>query len=140
MTQQALFAGLIFDENEQPVEVTYIGGEPFYVVNDAGFLRHIPSEQVDHQVFEEMGKMIEGHEDIISEQTAKMMGQDDPFSKAMIANQLKQMDKQFENLIQVGIPEEVRAYLGMMGFRIVINIHGEIIDLQQPGIESPDDE
>ena len=84
--------------------------------------------------------MIEGHEDIISDQTAKMMGQDDPFSKAMIANQLKQIDKQFENLTNVGIPEEVRAYLGMMGFRIVINIHGEVVDLQQPGIEGPDEE
>jgi hypothetical protein len=140
MTLQPLFSGLIIDQNGESVEAAYVGDEPFYVVNDAGFRRHIPAAQVDHQVFEAMGRMIEGHEDIISEQTAKMMGQDDPFSKAMIANQLKQMDKQFENLIKVGIPEEVRAYLGMMGFRIIINVHGEVIDIQQPGIESPDEE
>jgi hypothetical protein len=140
MTLQPLFSGLIIDQNGEAVEIAYVGDEPFYVVNDAGFRRHIPAAQVDHQVFEAMGRMIEGHEDIISEQTAKMMGQDDPFSKAMIANQLKQMDKQFENLIKVGIPEEVRAYLGMMGFRIIINVHGEVIDIQQPGIESPDEE
>jgi hypothetical protein len=140
MTLQPLFSGLIIDQNGESVEAAYVGDEPFYVVNDAGFRRHIPAAQVDHQVFEAMGRMIEGHEDIISEQTAKMMGQDDPFSKAMIANQLKQMDKQFENLIKVGIPEEVRAYLGMMGFRIIINVHGEVIEIQQPGIESPDEE
>jgi hypothetical protein len=140
MAHQALFAGLIIDENQKQVDVAYVGSEPFYVVNDAGFLRHIPSEYVDHQVLESMGKMIEGHEDIISDQTAKMMGQDDPFSKAMITNQLKNIDKQFEILIESGIPEEVRAYLGMMGFRVVINLHGDVIDIQQPGIESSDEE
>jgi len=43
-------------------------------------------------------------------------------------------------LLETGIPEEVRAYLGMMGFRIRINHHGEILDVEQPGIAAPDDE
>ena len=138
MTSQAVFAGLIIDEYDQAVEVVYIGKEPCYVVNDAGFLRHIPSEQVDRQVFESMVEMIAGHEEFISEQAAKMLGQDDIFSMALIASQLKDIDHQFDNLLQRGIPEEARAYMGMMGFRIRINVHGEVLDIEQPGAIDPD--
>jgi len=138
MTPQAVFAGLIIDEYDQAVEVVYIGDEPCYVVNDAGFRRHIPSEQVDRQVFESMVEMIAGHEEVISEQAAKMLGQDDIFSMALIASQLKNIDQQFDNLLQRGIPEEARAYMGMMGFRIRINVHGEVLDIEQPGAIDPD--
>lgn len=134
--RQPLFAGLVVDENDQPVEVAYVGDEPCYVVNDRGFRRHIPSEQVDRQVLDIMRQQIEGHEDLLSEQTAKMLGQEDPFSRAMIYTQLRNLDKQFEQLLQTGIPEEGRAYLGMMGFRVVINLHGEVVRVEQPGIAS----
>lgn len=140
MANQPLFQGLIFDENDQPVGVTMVGDEPCYVVNDAGFLRHIPAESVDRQVLMMMSKMIEGHEDELAEQTAKMLGQDDIFSKALIENQLKNMEQQFAAVLKTGIPEEGRAYMGMMGFRVKINLHGEVIDVNQPGIASPDDE
>ncbi|MFC2042886.1 hypothetical protein ACFLUA_01895 [Chloroflexota bacterium] len=138
MTSQAVFAGLIIDEYDQAVEVVYIGDEPCYVVNDAGFHRHIPSEQVDRQVFESMVEMIAGHEEVISEQAAKMLGQDDIFSMALIASQLKNIDQQFDNLIKRGIPEEARAYMGMMGFSIRINVHGEVLDIEQPGAIDPE--
>lgn len=137
---QPLFVGLVFDEFGQSVDTAYVGSEPCYVVNDAGFRRHISSESVDRQVLDEMRKLIEGHEDIISEQTARMIGQDDIFSRAMIINQLKQIDKQFDSLLQVGIPEEVRSYLGMMGFRITINVHGEVLSVDQPGMIDDDGE
>jgi hypothetical protein len=140
MAYQALFKGLIFDENDQPVEVGYVGDEPMYVVNDSGFHRHIPSDSVDRQVLQMMGKMIDGHEDELADQTAKMLGQDDIFSKALIENQLKNMDQQFEAVLKSGIPEEGRAYMGMMGFRVKINVHGEVLEVNQPGIAAPDDE
>ena len=140
MPNKAVFAGLVVDENDQPVEVTYVGDEPCYVVNDAGFHRHIPSEQVDRQVLSTMMESIQGNEGIISEQTAKMLGQDDIFSRAMIEKQLENIDKQFDALIQTGLPEEVRAYMGMTGFRIRINFHGEVVAVDQPGMIAPDDE
>jgi hypothetical protein len=140
MTYQPLFPGLIFDENDQPVGVTYVGEEPCYVVDDAGFHRHIPSEQVDRQVLKVMASMIVGHEDQLAEQTAKMLGQDDIFSKALIENQLKNLEQQFEAVLNTGIPEEGRAYMGMMGFRIRINIHGEVLEVVQPGTIAPEDE
>jgi hypothetical protein len=140
MSRQPLFAGLVIDENNNPVTTAYVGGEPCYVVNDMGFLRHIPSEQVDRQVLQSMRDMIEGKESLLSEQAAKMLGQEDIFTKAMIENQLKHVDKQFDALLDSGIPEEGRAYMGMMGFRIRINVHGEVLEINQPGISDPDQE
>lgn len=137
--RQPLFAGLVFDEFDQPAEVGYVGDELCYIVNDAGFRRHIPSEQVDRQVLNEMRSMVEGKEDLLSEQTAKMLGQDDIFTRAIIEKQLKDIDKQFEALFETGIPEEGRAYLGMLGLKIVINIHGELVRLEQPGAAADDD-
>lgn len=140
MMKKAVFEGLVIDEHDQPAEVVYVGDEPCYVVDDTGFRRHIPSEQVDMQVLEAMLEMIQGHEDLLTEQTAKMLGSEDPFSMAMIENQLKNIDKQMETLLQTGIPEELRAYMGMMGFRVRINIHGDVIAVDQPGMTIDGDE
>jgi hypothetical protein len=139
MTNKPLFEGLVFDELDQPVEVAYVGNEPCYVVDDAGFRRHIPTEQVDRQVLEHMRELIEGHEGIISDQAAKMLGQEDIFSRAFIESQLKNIDNQFDTLFEAGIPEEGRAYMGMMGFRITINVHGDVLDINQPGVIDTDE-
>jgi hypothetical protein len=133
MTKQPLFAGLVFDEFRKPAESAMVGDEPCYVVDDAGFRRHIPSAQVDRQVLDQMAEMMKGSEDLLSEQAAKMLGQDDLFTVAAIQQQLKNMDKQFDQLLQVGLPEDMRAYLGMMGFKIIINVHGEVLKVEQPG-------
>lgn len=140
MPNQAVFAGLVIDQNDQIVNVSYVGDEPCYVVNDNGFLRHIPSEQVDRQVFEIMKKQIDGNEGVISEQTAKMLGEDDIFSRAIIENQLKKISDQFDHLLATGIPEEGRAYMGMLGFKIVIDVHGEIVELRQPSVPASEEE
>ena len=133
MPRQPLFTGLVFDEFGNPAEPTLVGNEPCYVVDDAGFRRHIPSEQVDRQVLNQLAEMMKGSEEFLSEQTAKMLGQEDVFTIAAIQQQLKNMDKQFDQLLQVGLPEDMRAYLGMMGFRITINMHGEVVKVEQPG-------
>jgi hypothetical protein len=132
MARLPLFAGLIVDESDCPVETAYIGGEPCYVVNDGGFLRHISSEQVDRKILEIMRQQIKGNEDMLSEQAAKLLGTDDIFSKAMLENQLKNIGKQFDAILEMGIPEESRAFMGMSGFKVVINVHGEVVRLEQP--------
>lgn len=136
MPRQPLFAGLVIDEFGNVAESTLIGDEPCYVVDDAGFRRHIPAEQVDRQVLGQITESMKGSEEYLSEQTAKMLGQEDIFSKAMIEQQLKNIDKQLDQLMQAGIPEDMRAYLGMTGFRIIINVHGEVVRVEQPGIAS----
>jgi hypothetical protein len=134
MARQPLFAGLVIDEFGNVAETAMVGDEPFYVVDDAGFRRHIPAEEIDRKVFGQITEAMKGSEEYLSEQTAKMLGQEDIFTKAMIEQQLKNIDKQFDQLMQVGIPEDMRAYLGMTGFKIIINIHGEVLRVEQPGI------
>ena len=140
MTKSAVFSGLIIDEAGNMVDTTFVGNDPCYVVNDSGFRRHIASDIVDRQVLKKMAEMIEGNEGLLSEQAAKMLGQDDIFTKAMIETQLKQMDQQIERVLEVGIPEEGRAYMGMTGFRITINVHGDVLKIDQPGMLDSDDE
>jgi hypothetical protein len=136
MPRQPLFAGLVVDEYDRPAGAALVGDEPCYVVDDAGFRYHIPSQKVDRQVLEQMRALIKGNEDVISAQTAKMLGQDDIFSRAMLENQLKNIEQQFEALFEVGIPEEARAFMGMSGFKVVINYHGDVLEVRQAGIAS----
>jgi len=139
MSREPLFKGLIVDEYDQPVGTSTIGEDPFYVVNDAGFMRHIPSDEVDLKVLGMLGSQISGNEEMIADQTVKMLGQDDLFTHAIIQNQLKNLDKQFNQLLQTGIPEEARTYLGMTGFRIVIDVHGEVVRVEQPSAPASED-
>lgn len=136
MKHKAMFSGLLVDETGKAVGTVYVGDEPCYVVDDDGFKRHIPSDHVDCQVLEIMREQITGNEDLLSEQAAKMLGSEDIFSKALIESQLKHIDEQFDSLLEMGIPEESRAYMGMIGFKVVINIHGDVVKLDQPAAAS----
>ena len=138
--REPLFAGLVVDEYDNAVETTRVGDEPVYVVNDAGFRRHIPAEQVDKAVLQNMADMIEGHEDELSKAAAKMTGHDDIFSQALLENQLLNIEERFDEILAAGIPEEGRAYLGMTGFKVRINLHGELLEVVQPGMVDPGEE
>jgi hypothetical protein len=133
MPRQALFVGLVFDEFDRPLAAGLIGAEPAYILDDSGFHRFIPAEQIDRVILNEMKKLIQGNEGFLSEQAAKMMGAEDPFSKAMIENQFKHIDQQFDLLFEVGIPEDMRVYLGMTGFKVIVNYHGEVLEIRQGG-------
>ena len=137
MAKQALFDGLVYDDQGRAVKSSLVGEEAFYIVNDAGFERHVESELVDRQVLEHFQDLIEGNEELISEGTMKMIGQEDIFTKAAIEASLQNVEPQFDALFQAGIPEETRQFLGMVGFRIIINLHGEVLSVEQPGM--PDD-
>lgn len=137
---EPLFKGLVIDEFDQPVEIAKIGDEPCYVINDAGFRRHIPSKPIDLEILQTLGGQIVGNEELIAEQAGKMMGQEDPFTKAILENQLRNIDKQYEMILQMGIPENTLAYLGMIGFRVVLDVHGEILRIDQPSAPPSDGE
>lgn len=134
MLKKAVFEGLIFDECGNPVETGWIGSEPCYIVDDEGFRRHIPAEDVDRQVWDYFQEQIAGHEDLLSEKAAEMLGQDDIFTIAALQSQFQNLDAQYEKLAEIGIPEESRLYLGMVGFRIIISIHGDVLEVIQPGM------
>ena len=79
-TRVPLFKGLVIDEKDQVVQTGLIGTEPCYIVDDAGFKRHIPAEQIDLEVLGKLGEQVKGNEELIADQTAKMTGQDDLFA------------------------------------------------------------
>ncbi len=138
MADKALFAGLIFDEKDNVVETAKIGSESFYVVDDDGFRRHIPSEQIDRQILKMYTDQIKGNEDYLSQAAADMMHQDDVFTVAILKKQLENIDKEIDNIFSTGIPEDVISYLGMMGTKICIDIHGNIISMKLPSQNSTD--
>ena len=140
MSQRALFEGLVVTPEGQPVEVAHVGGSAQYVVPEDGFKFHVDAESVDRQVLRQLGEQIADNKDAVTEGALKMLGQDDLFTKAMVDASLNNMDANFAKLIDQGLPENARAYLGMLGFRIVLNYHGEVERIDQPGLPSPEDE
>ncbi|MEL7645769.1 MAG: hypothetical protein AAGU04_05870 [Anaerolineaceae bacterium] len=135
---KAVFEGLVYDPSGKLLSVDYIGSEAVYILDDDGFLRHIPAADVDRQIWDTLIAPLEGNEDAISAQAAKMLGQEDIFSIAVIRSQLENKEKQFEAVQAAGLPEDARAYLGMVGFRVTVDLHGEVIEIQQPGIVEDD--
>ena len=136
MGNKALFAGLVIDENGRPLDVTIIGGEAQYVLDDNGFRRHIDAETVDRQVLAQLQAQIEANKDAVEQGIMKMMGSEDIFTKAAIDKSIKDMDQ----VLKQGIPDEARQMLGMMGFRVVVNYHGEVLRIEQPGVADDSDE
>ena len=135
MARQVLFTGLVYDEHEVLVETVYIGSDAYYVVDDNGFHRHIDAEEVDRQVLGLFFEQLEDNKDLAVEQALKMMGRDDLFTKAAIDASMRNID--MDQIIAQGIPEQARNMMGMLGFRIIINHHGELVRLDQPSV--PDD-
>lgn len=130
MARRALFAELVYDENGNPVETTMIGDEAHYVIDDNGFKRHVSSEAVDRQVLAIFLEQLEDNKDLAVEQMLKMMGKDDLFTKAAIDASLRNVN--MDQIIAQGVPAQARDMLGIMGFRIIINYHGELVRLDQP--------
>ena len=131
---KALFSGLIYSETGEPVASTFIGTEPHYVIMDGDFKRHVSAFEVDRQVMGFIQEQATANKDLVSEQMMKMMGKDDLFTKAMIDSSITNMDQ----IMEQGIPDDARIMLGMVGFKIVVNVHGEVVNLDMPSQELPD--
>jgi hypothetical protein len=64
-----------------------------------------------------------------------MIGQEDLFTKAMVDSALRNID--VEQLLDHELPGDLRQWMGAMGFRVVIDRHGEILRVEMP--EAPED-
>lgn len=124
----ALFAGLVRDEWDKPVDVALVGDVPHYVIDDAGFLRHVEAEGVDRQVIAMLREQFMAHRELATEAMLQMLGKDDLFTKAMIDASIKNMDQ----ILQQGLPDDARSWLGMLGFRVVIGVRGQVLELEMP--------
>lgn len=136
MSHQALFHGVIYDEFDNPVQFALVGEDAFYVVDDNGFRRHIEAETVDRQVLNLFLNQLHENKDIAVDQALRMMGKDDLFTKAAVDASIRNVSP--DQILAQGIPQQARDMMAMVGFRIVINLHGDVVRVDQPAVS--DDE
>jgi hypothetical protein len=129
MSHQALFAGLVIDENDRPLDVAMVGNEAAYVIDDDGFRRHIDAAQIDRQVLTILQEQINANKDMVEQGIMKAVGSDDLFTKAAINKSIEN----FDQVLERGLPQDALQWLGLMGFRIIVNLHGDVVKLDQPG-------
>jgi len=130
----ALFANLVFNEEGQPVPVVYIGGVPHYAVPDGDFLRHVEAEYVDRQIVRHIQERILSMREAVTEGVIRLLGQEDIFTRASIEYAINNM----ERILEPGAvnADELRTVLWMTGFRAVVNVHGDVVHLEMPGLEN----
>lgn len=131
----AFFEGLVETEEGLPVTVREIGGVSYYVIDDQGFLRHVEAAEVDRPVLAQFLAQLREHQDEASEAMLRLLGQDDLFTKAMVDASIRNID--LDQILTQRLPDEARQWLGMLGFRVVINIHGEVVRVELPA--APED-
>lgn len=131
--RKAIFADLVYDEQGNQVKTTYLGQEPHYVIMDGDFARHVAAEEIDQQVVSWLSEQISANKDLVSQGVMQFMGKDDLFTKAMIDSSINRMDE----LMQQGLPDDARMMLGMMGFKVIVNIHGDLVKLDMPAQQFP---
>lgn len=136
MARQAMFDGLVYDDYDNLLTTTVIGGEAQYVFDDDGFRRHIDAEVVDRQVLAFFLNQLQENKDLAVEQALKMLGSDDLLTKAAVDASLRNIN--MEQIMAQGVPAQARDMLGMLGFRVVVDMHGEVLRLDQPA--APEDD
>lgn len=137
MATTAMFEGLVVDETGNLVPVAWVGERACYVIDDDGFLRHIDAAQVDQQVLAFIKDQVDAHRDLAVDGVLQMLGKDDIFTKAAVESSIEKMDE----TVGQPIPAEARQWLGMLGFRIVIDERGTVVDIEMPagGIDDEGD-
>lgn len=128
MPNEAMFTGLVFDETGNPATLKYVGDKPCYVIDDDGFLRHIDAQGVDRQVIQFMQGQVEDNKDMAVSTMLDMMGKDDIFTKAAVESSINNMEEAVGN----PIPDQAKQWLGMLGFKIVIDHEGNVVDMEMP--------
>lgn len=134
MARIAMFEGLIFDEMNRPLEVGWVGPDACYLYDDAGFLRHLDAADIDRQVLQFFKDQVMENKDMAIRGMLELMGKDDIFTKTALEYQIAHMD---ENVDQM-LPPQARELLRSMGFRIVIDAQGTLLDIQMPDIPDID--
>ena len=75
-----------------------------------------------------MRGQVEDQRDLAVDAMLNMMGKDDIFTKAAVESSINNI----EDSVGQPIPEDARQYLGMLGFRIIIDFHGNVVDMELP--------
>jgi PHD/YefM family antitoxin component YafN of YafNO toxin-antitoxin module len=131
---QAIFSGLIQNTEGEPVTVTWVGDEAFYVIPEGDFKRHVEAAKVDEEVLQQLRDQMDGMQDEVVEGVLKFLGKEDLFTKASVDMALKNFDQAF----RIADPDQWKPWLGMVGFRIIVNVHGEVVRIDSPEAQIDD--
>ncbi len=132
---QALFDGLVFNEAGEPAQVAYIGGVAHYAVPDDGFLRHVAARSVDDAVLDRLQEQVSSVQDELVAAVLKMLGKEDIFTKAALEASVRNL----KDNVRQSEPQQWAPMLRLMGFRIVVNVHGEVVEIIYPE-QAPEEE
>lgn len=135
MANAAMFEGLVVDREGHRLEIGWVGADACYIIDDAGFRRHIDAALVDQQVLGFLQEQVEAQKDVAVRGILQMLGKDDVFSKTAVEYSIKHMD---ETLGQP-LPPQARDVLGMMGFRIEIDERGDVLAIRMPEMDAEDE-
>jgi len=126
--QQALFSGLIYNEQGQAAEVAYVGGVAHYAIPDDGFLRHVEAYRVDDVVIARLKEQITSMQDEVVRGMLQMLGKEDIFTKAALDASIRNMDQN----IRRSDPNQWLPWLRLFGFRVVVDVHGNVVEIIYP--------
>ncbi len=132
-TRRALFADLVFNKEGLPARAVYVGQTPHYAVPDGDFLRHVEAIYVDRQIVGMIKERVMAMRDVVTEGVIHMLGQEDLFTRASIEHAIENMDRVLES-DNVDV-DELRTALWMTGFRATVDVHGDVVHLEIPGLE-----
>jgi len=134
----AFFEGLVETEDGAKVETALIGGEDFYVIDDQGFRRHVEAAAIDRVVLSQFLEQMQEHRSEASQVMMKLMGSEDLFTKAAVDSTLKNIN--VDQVLGSTLPADARQWLGMLGFKIVTDYHGDVIRVDMPAAPDMEDE
>jgi hypothetical protein len=138
LRREALFADLVFNQSGEPAEAVDIGGVPHYAVRDGDFRRHVAALEVDRQVVRVLQERFSQMSDVVADAAIQMLGHQGLFTRASIKYAIEHLDR----LLLPGAVnvDEFRTALWMSKFRVVVDRHGGVVEVELPGLASADAE
>ena len=125
---QALFYGVVYNEAGEPVQVAHIGRVAHYAIPDDGFLRHVEARIVDDAVLGHLQAQVSSVHDELVAAMLKMLGQEDIFTKAALEASVRNL----RDNVRHSETEQWLPWLRLLGFRIVVNVHGDVVEVIYP--------
>jgi len=136
INSRALFEGLVYNEEGQPAQVVTIGGVAHYAIPDDGFLRHVEARGIDDAVLDALQEQVSGMQDELVTAILKMLQQDDIFTKAAVEASVRNL----KSNVRSSDSREWLPWLRLLGFRVVVDIHGQVREIIYPEQDTGDDE
>ena len=126
--RKALCPGMVYSERGEAAKVAYIGKVAHYAIPDRGFWRHVAAYEVDRVVIAELKERISSVQNELMPAVLQMLGKEDLFTKAAVTASIRHLEEGMHS----SDSEEWVPFLQMLGFRIVVNVHGDVVEIVYP--------